>query len=529
MQRAGLTEIGAVDFDPEAIAVFRSNFPQMRNLFERNIKHFAPSQLARLIGVGKADVIVGGPPCQGFSRVRQIDGTNSGARFVEDERRDLYRNFLKYVDYFQPKIFVLENVLGVRSAASGEYFTRIQSEARRLGYRVHGEVIRAWQYGVPQKRERQFVIGTRVDLPIFSVQLYMPPTHTFLGQAHVDGHNGDAVGERQKLQNIVTLWEAIGDLPPLGPGEGVQESQYDLERRSRHLERYGKRYLSDVIELVDSELLTAHVARPHSERDLRDFARLREGETSVQAIGRGVRMEFPYDRDSFKDRFTKQRRNGLCSTICAHLSKDGLMFIHPTQNRSLTPREAARVQSFPDWFQFPVPRTNQFRFIGNAVPPLVSELLGQAILRWLRAEERINSGPHQKLVPSDLSEAISKTLQLVEAAKKDNLANVPPLKFKQGWFAICFMYAQLHPDSIQENGKHVRRVNKGIALIKQLAPHLVSPIYEQSGWPVSLVDVVMDARRRHSCGELKHTEYYCSEAQIAGNQWFKKNGHSNEA
>jgi DNA (cytosine-5)-methyltransferase 1 len=93
---------------------------------------------------------------------------------------------------------------------------------------------------------------------------------------------------------------------------------------------------------------------------------LNEGENSKDAMERGVRFEFPYDKETFKDRYTRQHRNEPCSTIVAHLSKDGLMFIHPTQNRTLTPREAARVQSFPDWFEFPIARTHQFRVIGNA-------------------------------------------------------------------------------------------------------------------------------------------------------------------
>ena len=88
----------------------------------------------------------------------------------------------------------------------------------------------------------------------------------------------------------------------------------------------------------------------------------------------------PYDKSTFKDRYTRQHRMEPCSTIVAHLSKDGLMFIHPTQNRSLTPREAARIQSFPDWFKFPIARTHQFRVIGNAVPPLVSEAVGNPVL-----------------------------------------------------------------------------------------------------------------------------------------------------
>jgi DNA (cytosine-5)-methyltransferase 1 len=130
----------------------------------------------------------------------------------------------------------------------------------------------------------------------------------------------------------------------------------------------------NVLEVKQAVNLSAHRARPHSERDLRDFKRLKEGESSAEAMRRGVKFEFPYDKTSFKDRYTRQHRERPCSTIVAHLAKDGLMFIHPTQNRTLTPREAARVQSFPDWFRFPVARTHQFQVIGNAVPPLVVEI-----------------------------------------------------------------------------------------------------------------------------------------------------------
>lgn len=126
--------------------------------------------------------------------------------------------------------------------------------------------------------------------------------------------------------------------------------------------------------------LTAHRARPHSERDLRDFALLKEGENSKEAMDRGVEFEFPYDKENFKDRYTRQHRMEACSTIVAHQSKDGLMFVHPTQNRSLTPLEAARVQSFPDWFEFPIAHTHQFRVIGNTAPPLVSEAVGNPAL-----------------------------------------------------------------------------------------------------------------------------------------------------
>src|ERR1019366_9303809 len=177
-------------------------------------------------------------------------------------------------------------------------------------------------------------------------------------------------------------------------GGGDEICDYDSDRRKLHVERYGRRYLHSVLQVRRAAKLTAHRARPHSERDLRDFALLKEGENSKEAMNRGVQFEFPYDKETYQDRYTRQHRAEACSTIVAHLSKDGLMFIHPTQNRSLTPREAARIQSFPDWFEFPIARTHQFRVIGNAVPPLVSEAVGIAVKAYIKkAENRLKIRP----------------------------------------------------------------------------------------------------------------------------------------
>jgi DNA (cytosine-5)-methyltransferase 1 len=352
MERAGFTVLAAIDSNPEAVKVFQKNLPDVAQILEKDLTRFHPRELAALISVDKVDVIVGGPPCQGFSNVRQRDGTNNGRRLVADKRRYLYQDFLRYVEFFRPKVFVMENVLGIRSAEGGKFFTRVQQEARALGYRVHPQVEKAVALGVPQKRQRQLIIGTWRDLPeYFPRELERAP----------------------RAVDSPTLGEAICDLPIVRAGGGEEEADYDMERRKACLAKYGRRYLYETLEVQRTPRLTAHRARYHSERDLRDFAKLREGEHCTQAIKRGETFEFPYDRESFKDRYTRQHRNEPCSTILAHMSKDGLMFIHPTQTRSLTPREAARVQSFPDWFEFPVARTHQFRVIGNAVPPLVAE------------------------------------------------------------------------------------------------------------------------------------------------------------
>ncbi len=359
MERAGFTNLAAIDLNKEAIATFRRNFPHVRQALEKDLTIFKPDHLAGLLNGEPVDVIVGGPPCQGFSKARRVDGSNNGQRMVDDDRRYLYREFLRYVEFFKPKVFVMENVLGIRSASGGEYLTRVQKEARALDYRVHSQIEDCVELGLPQMRRRQLFIGTRLDLPHYFRPLLKPAP---------------------RACDHPPLWEAIGDLPAVKAGEGDEQCEYDMEPRKGHVERFGRRYLYSVLEIKRTAKLTAHRARPHSERDLRDFLLLKEGENCAEAIRRGVEFEFPYDKSTFKDRYTRQHRMKPCSTIVAHLSKDGLMFIHPTQNRSLTPREAARIQSFPDWFEFPIARTHQFRVIGNAVPPLVSEAVGNPAL-----------------------------------------------------------------------------------------------------------------------------------------------------
>lgn len=352
LERAGFRCLAAIDFNAEAVTTFKANFRKDTLALHKDLTKFSPAKLAAKLSMNSVDVIVGGPPCQGFSTVRQVDAANHGARVRKDKRRYLYRIYLEYVAAFRPRVFVMENVMGIQSTAKGKFFTRVQAEARALGYRVQAQVEESWKLGVPQSRRRQLIIGVRNDIPGYFPGELAPAARVF--------------GAPASNPTSPKLWDAIGDLPVLGAGSGEDEG----DRRAAHLAARGeaaRRYLENILEISRAAKLTAHRARPHNEQDLRDFARLREGEHS------GEKMEFTYKRSCFKDRYKRQHREQLCSTIVAHLSKDGLGFIHPTQNRSLTPREAARIQSFPDRFQFPVARTHQFRLIGNAVPPLVAE------------------------------------------------------------------------------------------------------------------------------------------------------------
>ena len=202
MERAGFECVAAVDFNAEAADTLRRNLSHIKHVLVRDLTQFAPVELAEMIGADTVDVIVGGPPCQGFSTARQVDGANHGERLTHDPRRHLYQELLKYVDYFRPKVFVMENVLGIKTAAGGEYFVRVQSEARALGYRVHGQVEDARQLGLPQKRRRQLIIGTREDMSGYFLPGLKPAP--------------SATPE-------TNLGDAISDLPELCAGQGEND------------------------------------------------------------------------------------------------------------------------------------------------------------------------------------------------------------------------------------------------------------------------------------------------------------------
>lgn len=530
MLRAGFRVLAAIDNDPVAIATLKSNLVDRRTpnlvpvmqVHNRDITQLDPSELAASIGRSQVGVIVGGPPCQGFSTARQVDGSNHGVRLKADPRRYLYRDFLRFVEYFQPLIFVMENVLGIRTASGGEYFTRVQSEARvlgrgdgRPGYRVHSQVEDASDLGVPQKRRRQLIIGVRNDLSgYFNPKLHPAP----------------------RARQNTTLGDAIGDLPSLRAGAGESERDYDKTLRMKHVaagRATARNYLTKVLEVSLADSLTNHVARPHSARDLRDFRRLKEGESSAAAMrDRGVVFEFPYNKLHFKDRYTRQHADRACSTIVAHLSKDGLMFIHPKQNRSLTPREAARVQSFPDWFRFPDARTLSFRLIGNAVPPLVAEAIGLAVKQCL-ARETIGKCMQERVSRSKLihrphnrgavhcnhshllrSEAVQ-ILQRLAGMSRGELRELSPAEFLRGWRALLDLLPDLHPENARDHGNEVSTVipSGGSSSVFE---RTLARRYVRSGWPVALEMVGKEAWRRHSTREISDGEFYCNEDELAG-------------
>jgi DNA (cytosine-5)-methyltransferase 1 len=341
--------------------------------------------------------------------------------------------------------------------------------------------------GVPQRRKRQLIIGVRND---------------------VSGYFSSQIDPAPRATPRITLGPAISDLPILRAGGGSEEAPYDVNRRSVSTAKYGRAatsYLNDVLEVQKCSLLLNHRARPHNERDLRDFDLLREGESSQAAMRRGVEFEFPYDKESFKDRYTRQSRTKSCSTIVAHLSKDGLMFIHPTQRRSITPREAARIQSFPDWFHFPAARSHSFRLIGNAVPPLVSEAIGRAIVKFLSERPRVSQTVKQMMAPNRAQREPSISLASAVELKGADLRRLAPLDFLGIWRSVFREFPELHPCNAIDHGEEPERL---CADGKSSLGSLFAVRYSRTGWPVALSAIGSEGWRRYRNGTISEDQMF---------------------
>lgn len=332
-----------------------------------------------LINIDKAvdgrtvDVIIGGPPCQAYStagRVRDSKGMAS------DPRNFLFESYVKILEHYRPKFFVFENVTGLLSAKVGGKLI-FPSIINALGnmYKIIDDptvlVHNTADYGVPQIRKRVIIMGVRKDINEKDViDLYNDVQKTHW--------NPETEIERRKgLEKFISVKEAIGDLPPVEPGEDASTDTYNYPCNNTFLKRIGN---VGVYPLMD------HIARKHNALDRERFAvMIRNRWTFGQ-----LRKEMPqYEHEHarvFDNSYVVQWWDLPSKTILAHIHKDGFQFIHPDGNqaRSFTVREAARIQSFPDDFEFAGSRGEKYKQIGNAVPPLFAEALAKSIKKNLR-------------------------------------------------------------------------------------------------------------------------------------------------
>lgn len=305
-----------------------------------------------LLGEEVVDVIIGGPPCQAYSLVGRAKGTGGN----DDHRNYLYRLYCRFLKKYQPKMFVFENVPGLLSANDGVYFNNIKHTLRAAGYRIEIKELNAKDFGVLQSRRRLIIIGWRSDLDCF-------------------------YPEFDTVQHNFTVNDILSDLPSIQAGE--ENNHYRVGRINPYLTQYGIRQPRDV--------LTFHVARTHIERDRTIYRTAinlwNENHRRLKYTDLPSELITHKNTTSFLDRFKVVEGDmSACHTMLAHISKDGHYFIHPdiNQARSLTVREAARIQSFPDNYYFEGSRTAAFTQIGNAVPPIMAKVIAERLAEQLR-------------------------------------------------------------------------------------------------------------------------------------------------
>jgi DNA (cytosine-5)-methyltransferase 1 len=446
LELAGFRSLGAVDISAVAGRTFERNFgPRPLSRFsprEGDLRRIRSGELARGLsnaGVTELDLLVAAPPCQGFSRVGRgkLDwmADREGA-FVLDPRNHLYRQAIALLRDLRPRAFLYENVAGILHVRGDNVGERVCEAVAASGYQVRAALLNSAWFGVPQSRERLFVIGVRNDLdldPVFPTRHHsVTVTRGHLSQATMSS----------------TLWRRpeffvpFADLQAadhLAPPVTVRQALADLPSFTEHLkaQREGTRYrprresmpavpyrrdppnaycalMRNWPGLPQPELVTDHFCRC-TPRDYETFRRMKVGDRYNEALAiareryaearfasrpesgpRPRRADFipPYPDDCFDEKWRKLDPNQPAYTITAHLSKDTYSHIHHNgrQARAITMREAARLQGFPDGFAFAGNMGDMFTQIGNAVPPLLAAAVGKAILATLQqAAERCPS------------------------------------------------------------------------------------------------------------------------------------------
>lgn len=340
----------AVEFDEKIAYTYKMNHPEV-NVIVDDIRNIDNSGVFKK---GDADVIIGGPPCQGFS----MSGARIRKGFIDDPRNYLFKHYFNVVRTVKPKVFVMENVKGIATMQDGKIFDeikRIFQNADLLDgepYQIYHQVVKAVEFGVPQKRERMIIIGTTIKNA--DIKKLWAATLAQMKK------------EMPEYFNRVTVEDAIGNLPAVSDDGAVDNPlpQNDYQR-----------YLA-----CDKTVLTNHIKTKHSKLAIDRMQRIGNGENftvldeNINSVHSGA-----YGRLCW---------NEQAPTVTTRFDTPaGGRFIHPEEDRTLTPREAARIQSFPDDFIFYGNKTTVCKQIGNAVPPKVSFFLARLVDNILAEEE----------------------------------------------------------------------------------------------------------------------------------------------
>ncbi len=346
LQGAGFKILAGVDVEPNYICTFSHNFPNAKSL-QIDLKTISPETFMETVGInrGVIDLLAGGPPCQGFSK--NVPRKN---RYLEDPRNKLIKVFLDYCEALQPRFIILENVAEMKNGFDQAYTDEILSRLEAENYTVTYLVLNAADYGVPQRRRRAFFIANRENIKFVKPL----PTHS----KETDGLFA--------LPNYVTVWEAIGDLPRK---EHKENEDIPCE--------YACKPFSDYQKLMQNsnKTVTNHVARLLQPKQFERISSIKAGQ-GMKDLPAHLRTKGGYS--GAYGRLTKEM---VAPTITRWVFHPGSgRWGHPVDARLLTIREIARIQSFPDDFEFVGSYTQRAGQLGNAVPPLLAQMIAENML-----------------------------------------------------------------------------------------------------------------------------------------------------
>ena len=356
----GFTQEGFVtslanDIQECCVDTYAHNHPETpRNqIILGDVKDVADN-IENLVDVSFVDIVVGGPPCQGFSMANR-------QRLIDDPRNHLYKNYVEIVRKVQPKFFVMENVKGMLSVAE-----QVKEDFRNIGYSVECHILNAKDFGVPQNRERLIYIGNRLGIDNESIfKEIFSLSETIPNYVLSDALYGLKILEASRLK--------------MATNSENQKSGFVIDRNKS---MQTNEYINYINQNRKIDFVCNHKARYNNDRDIEIYGRMYQGDKSDDPKIADI-MPYKSRSDIFKDKYYKLVENNVCKTITAHMKFDCNMYIHPTQARGLTPREAARVQSYPDDYFFRGAYTKTYMQIGNSVPPLLGRAIASIVKKYL--------------------------------------------------------------------------------------------------------------------------------------------------
>jgi DNA (cytosine-5)-methyltransferase 1 len=363
-ERAGFKCVGAIDISKACINTHKLNFPDCVSI-NTDISKINPGEFSKKIGNKNIDLIIGGPPCPTFStighaKIKSIKGKNNlNFTLFDDDRNFLFKNYFSYIEHFKPNFFIMENVPNFITKYQGSIFNQTKAKIEKLGYKILNEdnlVFNAADYGVPQTRKRMIIIGTKIK----NFNFKLPKIDFF--------SDDNLFSKKNKYR---TVKDAIEDLPKITDNWRIDECDYSIFKNLNSFQKLMRKKTNGMVK--------NNICRMTNDRAKKVFKEMKQG-SKYMDLPKKIRNILPFREDIFADRLKRLVNSKPSWTVIAHIGMDGYMYIHPTETRTLSVREAARLQSFPDDFVFLGTQMETYHQVGNAVPVLLSEAIARSLI-----------------------------------------------------------------------------------------------------------------------------------------------------